>query len=511
MSKKKRLPLFFKRPVSHDLAATQAAIGKTRMKCREIVAGLTCLYCGRASGETILAAGAMGIAWGHAECVLQAYRCRRLLLSTNSAMAREARLLEHCLTAEETNERRTAAGWSTSDPAAYKDDRPQTGGHMTLFHPRPKSETEPAVKALEAKGFKIGEAGPFAMRCAYCGLDKRRKAAVAHASGILGGHVECMHLAFWKNRLVLNWANALKRTDDMLNHSLSASNSLEVHKALRRKLRPIESFMDPREESPQRKVLVKGKDRWPNLAADDKAAMEEAKRSGEAKMTSQRHDLPGSPGYEDNVQALHELGARGTKRTLQARIAAHQVVGGQPFPSSSFDEWRTPHSSDGVDCYGKPGVDDVCDVPSCYYAGSSQTELTGVEAAAMHNHCLTFSPQRIGTVVMHERTRPSEGCVREMDVAGVNVPEVMEREWQKLADEKLKKLKLTKGHLPYCSEHEGRWGLKDNKDVHVSLKAVLAKMSNKKGEVLEWVRGLYLVCPGEPDGWERDPPAGFGG
>jgi hypothetical protein len=288
--------------------------------------------------------------------------------------------------------------------------------------------------------------------------------------------------------------------------------------------------------SMQRRVFEKGKDKWPTLHKED-------------------------------------------QRSLK-NVAKHQLVGGQPYPRSTFDEWRVPHvrSDTGLTCSGRPGAEDVCERAGCTYSGTSiggieraegvravklcfegqqierpcvgcpgeemccfgkkyeggdidcepckwkedcrsamaaaseesEPGLPGKESAAQHNHCLTFEPKRICAVVMHERSRPSDGCIKEMGWVAGHV--ALEEHWQKLADEKLKEFKLKQTSLPYCHEHEGRWGLKGNKEVHVSLKAVLVKMSNNKGHTVKWARELWWVCPGEPDDWDgRDPPAGFGG
>jgi hypothetical protein len=106
---------------------------------------------------------------------------------------------------------------------------------------------------------------------------------------------------------------------------------------------------------------------------------------------------------------------------------------------------------------------------------------------------------------MHERMRPSGGCTRELDLTA-SYHEFMEQQWDKLAAEKFKEWKLKQRSLPRCPMHEGRWGAKDGGAVHVSLEVVLVKVPD-----LVWLRELWWVCPGAPEGWMRHAPAGFGG
>jgi hypothetical protein len=207
-----------------------------------------------------------------------------------------------------------------------------------------------------------------------------------------------------------------RRDKLLLARSLSAKESSCIGAALGRRQLPPELYRDdrpqvestgkhPPQETMERKVFEKGKDKWPTLHADD----------AEARAHAQLH-------Y------------------------------GQPSPNPPSPK----------------------DTP------------TGAEAATLRNRCSVFKPQSIGFLVIGKERQPSEKCVKEMTAWGA--AEAIEREWQKLVEEKLKHLKTVCRELPYCPEHGGQWS------NGRTLSAVLVPIRMVDGNIAGWTRQLWWVC-----------------
>jgi len=515
-----------------------------------------CVYCRTRYQHGALIAFASGMQHGHAVCVTAAHEGRRLVLGYDGARHRPGSMHERSLTPQASwlalNAAKLSVGsvelLSCGEGPQYDSsdrDRMSRAGLSHVF--------------AQAKdyGFRVSMAKAAMGKCVYCGEVMGPEQRVASAFGIWTGHIACSVVAYRDNRLVLDSFNAKDRDDNLLEHSLSAPNSQEVLKSHGVRIKPARMLLDdrhPAHSSWQRQVFENGAKRWPSLIEADQAAMQEWSEDQALRDRARlEHGQPSSELGEVNLTGSTAVDGDpdgALYKQMKGRMN-REGTKSHPIPDEGrdiatvrqcFEEPNTTRRCSGcagkeVCCYGKQYEEDDHSCIECKWtdeckqrlevsgdmkdetaayeevqfmdeaqAEHSPLNFTAKERAEANNHCPKFAPSRICVVVMHPRMRPRGHCLREMDLRKYH--ELLEAQWQTLADKVLSEWKIKKhGSLPFCPEHEGRWGLKGNKSVHVSLEAKLFKVKSQR-----YLRELWWVCPGRPKDWDcRDRPAGFGG